>query len=491
MPDDSSKETAAPAASHEPPSLLVRDSGFFLGAFVLKKHSSQEYLGKEAADAAASEKSSTCSDCGEIVENAWLHTGSCIPQCEVTYKTGETVVLERNKGDQMFWCKGCKYRVKYGGTMQLHAKMCNYHPSSSVGKDDKDGSTSSVAGVPRSPVTQKRPPAEMSAPSASATPPKRPCRLPEKDTGSGTPSSVRQLPPSAGQLPAQAMPQTGPTGSPASCCTFNGRVLQPGYPDATVHAFIGSLPPICNQFQVFIYFGLMGIKSAADLDMLSSNQPAARDFLISNKFTYLQWLVICHGLFTSAPRRGIDATENAGHITLELQTFWGPKPAPWAADIVKVLQTFGLRGRDLELLARVPQEWSIVGQYLMSHGLSFPDYLHLKSGLRRLTVPPSSAGGRASSIPSPMASLGPITAFISSLGGASDAVVIQNAFSRVGLDTGEELDALCALPEDKVDIVLQMMSKEGMTWLEGKSVLAGLKKRAEQLAEARPRVPQP
>lgn len=78
-------------------------------------HSSQEYLGKEAADAAVGKKSTTCSDCGEVVENAWLHTGSCIPQCEVTYKTGEAVTLERDKGDRMFWCKGCKYRVKYGG----------------------------------------------------------------------------------------------------------------------------------------------------------------------------------------------------------------------------------------------------------------------------------------------------------------------------------------------------------------------------------------
>lgn len=100
-------------------------------------------------------------------------------------------------------------------------------------------------------------------------------------------------------------------------------------------------------------------------------------------------------------------------------------------------------------------------------GLTFPEYLAFKRGLRTLSPRPSSSANAE-----PQASPA-VTDFVESLQG-SVAFKVE-VFVRIGVDSRDELDILAGLSEEARDGFFDMLvTEQGMSWSECKAVKKGL-----------------
>lgn len=128
---------------------------------------------------------------------------------------------------------------------------------------------------------------------------------------------------------------------------------------------------------------------------------------------------------------------------------------------------------DIQLLASYRTQWSIVGSYLLSEGLTYLHWLSLKRGLRDLShinkfgLPPIHRS---------------LQAFLSNLHFPMNHK--GQAFNEIGIDSGEEVDLICRVPGQWDTVFLELQAVTELSEAEWESVREGLEARRVYLNEA-------
>lgn len=436
-----------------------------------------------------------CHHCGVVTSGSksiWLHKHSCwITPVQAKYKSGEIVELERDAESKDFACVGCEYRTIFTGSMevrfafddharyaliekkpplwQFHALGCKIKdlPIPSEVSTAREASSLRQAGSVATQAKRKVPPAESSA-QASERPSKRretfhgvflPRTTKVTQTAASRPSEPRQ---STSRDRNEPLPQ-----------------LQPRLPDSDVLAFASALPAIFlndpDNFNLFVALGRAGIRTLHDLELLCSDQKQVTNPLQDQDISYAQWVIIRHSL--QARSRGKASARNdeeEGEVSAEMQRFLKRRKLEYLSSIVGLV---GFSSLDLKRIARDHQSWPILGKYLLSQDASFTDCLSLKRGLLALR--------KTMDVEAIVPSYHPLEEFLNDhVEGVSNKDSVKAALIRIGIDSDDDLDMLGATSEEQVDVVLDMLTQEGVRWLECKAIREGLLKRVEGMEAA-------
>ncbi|TCD71164.1 hypothetical protein EIP91_012112 [Steccherinum ochraceum] len=268
----------------------------------------------------------------------------------------------------------------------------------------------------------------------------------------------------------------GPESSHTGSLILHG---QPGFPDSNVHAVVAAIPSLCPgdpfNFKLFEKLGMLGVRTKADLDMLSANLEQTKEFLLKKGISFLEFIVIRHHLLLRArrhrPETGRDMADEPKMLEFLKQY------SPPLEHLSSVLRDIGIQNSDLEHLSSLDDAWPAFGKYLLSHGLQISEYRSLRRAVpvnRRVDL------AEADSNPEPYLAL---QIFLKALKGDLNSKV--DAFVRAGLCYSEDLNMVCVLPEEQIDEILDGLIKEGLSWTQCKAVREGLKDRAEGIAAGR------
>ncbi|TCD71163.1 hypothetical protein EIP91_012111 [Steccherinum ochraceum] len=251
---------------------------------------------------------------------------------------------------------------------------------------------------------------------------------------------------------------------------------KPGFPGSDVHAFVAGLPLLSPEdpynFDLFAKLGMAGIKEKDDLEMLTVDFDRARDFLTGKGVSFLQWIVVRHGLLARTRRRGSDPNQNV-EIEAEMLDFLKQR-SPSLEHLSPILRDIGLTYSDVKHLYSLRGTWPALGKYLISQGFKFAEFVAFKRGLLGLYSPAQDLVDLMD--PSHHEAL---KTFLADVKG--DAKSKIDSFMRVGFCYREDLDMLSTLPAERIDEVLDGLVKEGLSWSECKAVQDALHRRAESL----------
>lgn len=230
-------------------------------------------------------------------------------------------------------------------------------------------------------------------------------------------------------------------------------------PRAALSNFLSSLdPPLCH---IIPQLNALGIQNEDELRFRL--RPEARDelctTLLDGGVPILDWMALVHSQGEAATRSGFSGSFNA--ILL---------PVPQMAD---ALWNVGLRTmEDVHVLARFPGHWAAVRTRLLreSERTMFANWLMFKRALRSLNPPAET----------PTIDDG-IRHFLRGL--SRSLLKYSTIFSTTFcLDSTEELDALCKMPEQWNAVGYMMLDSGNLVLMDALAFLGGLERRAEDLS---------
>ncbi|KAH8099438.1 hypothetical protein BXZ70DRAFT_1009247 [Cristinia sonorae] len=442
-------------------------------------HSLRAHLQRECKGL---KKEGQCPDgsCKERVDDLWLHHQLVhVPTSRVEYRGCGGIYQLRNDEDGQFWCKGCDFRTPFPGSLMFHAPGCQVRREE-AGSSESSESTNGQVSIgeptsngPPSPEPDSRSdngpgpsPASPSAPTKAEFVSAPILSVKRKATGDHGSPPAKRLATSSGDASALQ------SGNPSVALGNRNCSLQAGFPGKRVHSFIYDLPHLSHEarFAIFNCFGRLGIRMLPDLEASYSNPDQTRELLLSDGLSFTNWVIIRHHLVLF--KNLSDTDLQALDADSKLLPFLEDNSLQSRGNL---LRGMGLRHKDIEHLARLRLEWASVTRYLVSQGFTFVDCLSFKRGLIALA---KTQDGSPEAEDSPA-----LTAFVADLQPEGKMLSKVMALANIGLESVEDLDMWCALEEEKMDEVLNMLSMEGLNWLECKAVRRGLTKRAEGLKE--------
>ncbi|TCD71162.1 hypothetical protein EIP91_012110 [Steccherinum ochraceum] len=257
-------------------------------------------------------------------------------------------------------------------------------------------------------------------------------------------------------------------------CSFS----QPGLPGSDVLEFISKLPSISSDDPgnsgLFAALGRAGIRAQKDLDLLCEKEDKARKRLKKHGVDHIQWIVVRYSLPVPSHSRSEASNNKTKETSGDTQKFLEKRQLEYLSPIVGRLR---FTPSDLKRLARSGDVWPMIKTYLLSQHFTFVDYLSFKRGilaLRKILDPKSVS-----------VSSDALQSFVDEHVEGAMKDCVKAALGRIGVDNLEALDQLSVASDMQMDTVLDMLSQEGLRWLECKAVREGLVKRTRKVkAEA-------
>jgi len=288
---------------------------------------------------------------------------------------------------------------------------------------------------------------------------------------SSTPATFTVLPSSATSIPTPTA--EGPILSPASIAPaaeavpavnlsapqtkkLADLVWEPCLPGTLVHAFVQGLSVSTRSaYTIFNAFANCGIESPPDFEALMGivrdNTDEARQLLMKRGLTYVDWLVVRHGLLNRGSRQTCPGPDN--DFAVFLTTCSPPLTHHTALLHDMCLHTLA----DIRTLSSLPAEWPHTQTHLLYRGFTLLEWFGFKHGLQTLAQP------EGVSTP-PMPPTGGLT-----------AIAKMEAFKRIGLRSEDDIKALYTLRSEYVDEVLEMLVKQGLSYSECRFVESELR----------------
>ncbi|TCD65422.1 hypothetical protein EIP91_002678 [Steccherinum ochraceum] len=266
------------------------------------------------------------------------------------------------------------------------------------------------------------------------------------------------------------------TAHSSSECSLQKSSATPGFPDSHVYAFIATLAPTAPDLALDILYtlGVARITSQDDLvafaDLTLRRLPEARNIMLQAGMSLIEWAALRQHL------RGLDPD---GHIEdvkwqrdRRLDDFCAACQPTLEHQVLPLIM-LGFVYDEVEFLAETPSLWPDTVKYLRINMFSYPEALSFKRGLRKLAgvvAPPADKS---------------LVDFFSTLPGPVKGkmeIVLSS-----GIDSPEDLDVMCRLPDEQLDEVMEGLSTAGLTFSECGAFLTGLqslRKGLENLSSA-------
>ncbi|TCD71161.1 hypothetical protein EIP91_012109 [Steccherinum ochraceum] len=266
-----------------------------------------------------------------------------------------------------------------------------------------------------------------------------------------------------------------------------------GFPSSKVHAFVEEIP-ISDRLlkEVFNALGTAGVKTledVADLVYLLQDRPEyVQNFFRGNgddpaPVGFMAWIVLRFELLSrtvedvNAFADDIDSDSQMATKVTKLRDESPLYMSPFAAILCKL----GFMPAEVLLLFDLSSdEREELHHYLAdSELLSFKQLLSFKRALRLTTNEDSSSGPFTSPVSRTSLSQ-PLEVFLGRLPGSPD--IKFKALTTIGIETLDELDELCASPEEDIEEIVNLMIDDGLRFPELGVVLEGLRARGATLS---------
>ena len=240
----------------------------------------------------------------------------------------------------------------------------------------------------------------------------------------------------------------------------------PCLPDSDVHRFVQDIEaPRASAYSIFHAFSNGGIATGEDLSTLAGliyENAQAENILKQRGMNHIEWLAVRHALLNRS------STHSCPGPDPEFRTFL-TSCTPSLMDIAPLLHSLCLHtSQDLLKLSAIPAEWPHLQNYLLAKDVSLIHWLALRRSLQSLLP---DVGDRA-------ANLTHRARRVNAPLGAKE----REALRRVGLHSEADINTFCSIGLDHLDELLEMLSKEGLTYSECKGVEAEFIERGEALS---------
>ncbi|TCD71160.1 hypothetical protein EIP91_012108 [Steccherinum ochraceum] len=239
---------------------------------------------------------------------------------------------------------------------------------------------------------------------------------------------------------------------------------EPCLPGQEVHAFVSALPlPRQSKYNVFNALCHCGVENAEDLDALARlihDDGQAEQIITVRGVHIIEWLVFRHALQNHGSKQICPGPDTQFTSFLEGCT----PPLLHLSGALHDMCQHTLQDL-VELSTLQGPDWPRLQSHLISQGFTLSEWLSFRQRLRSL----SSDSGSDST-------LGART----NTSTVSSGSKVVEALKKVGLRLDEDIDKFCRLNMEHLDELLEMLSREGVSYADCQHVKVELQQRARE-----------